>query len=150
MSPYRLGSRAIKFSLVPQPINSEGLPPAESAASKGPDFLLETLAEHLKAREARFDFVVQFQKDPQAMPIEDPTVEWSESLSKPVKVATLVIDPVDLNSEEMIAFRKSVEHMAFNPWHSLEAHRPLGGINRLRKAVYQASTRIRREAAARN
>jgi hypothetical protein len=26
--------------------------------------------------------------------------------------------------------------LAFNPWHALAEHRPMGGINRLRKAVY--------------
>lgn len=29
--------------------------------------------------------------------------------------------------------------MALSPWKCLAAHQPLGGINRLRKGVYQAS-----------
>ncbi len=29
--------------------------------------------------------------------------------------------------------------MAFSPWNALAEHRPLGGINRLRQAVYLAS-----------
>ncbi len=32
--------------------------------------------------------------------------------------------------------REQCEAMAFSPWHSLAAHRPLGGINRLRQQVY--------------
>lgn len=149
MSPYRLGSRAIKFKVVPQPINFEDLPSAESAEKHRTDQLSRALTQHLISREARFDFEVQFQQDPREMPIEDPTVVWDEAVSKPVKVATLIIDPVDLTSPEAIAFRESVENMSFNPWHALEAHRPLGGINRLRKAVYQASTHARRLSAGR-
>ena len=30
------------------------------------------------------------------------------------------------------------DNLSFNPWFGLEAHRPIGGINRLRKAVYEA------------
>jgi catalase len=149
MSPYRLGQRAIKFKVVPQQINFEDLPSAESAEKHQDDQLSRALTQHLSTREARFDFELQFQQDPREMPIEDTTVVWSESVSKPVKVATLIIDTVDLTSPESTKFRESVENMSFNPWHGLEAHRPLGGINRLRKAVYQASTHARRLSAGR-
>ena len=29
------------------------------------------------------------------------------------------------------------ENLSFNPWHAVEDHRPLGGLNRIRKAVYE-------------
>ena len=150
MSPYRLGTRAIKFTAVPQTINSESLPPTEQDGSPSPDLLSWALAEHLRHREARFDIKVQFQKDAKAMPIEDPTVVWKESDSEPVTVATVIIDPVDLTTDEAVAFQKSVEAMSFNPWHSLKAHRPIGGLNRLRKSVYQSNARLRRESAGRS
>ncbi|MBO0759118.1 MAG: catalase, partial [Bradyrhizobiaceae bacterium] len=35
------------------------------------------------------------------------------------------------------------ERMSFSPWHALAAHRPLGGIMRVRQAVYAAGTRFR-------
>jgi hypothetical protein len=35
--------------------------------------------------------------------------------------------------------------MSFNPWHAVPAHKPLGGINRLRQAVYQAISKLRHE-----
>jgi hypothetical protein len=149
MSPYRLGTRAIKFTAVPQPINSEGLPSSEQATSPPDDLLSRALTEHLRHREARFDIKVQFQKDAKAMPIEDPTVVWKESDSEPVIVATLIIDPADITTDEAVAFQESVEAMSFNPWHSLEAHRPIGGLNRLRKALYQSNARLRRESAGR-
>lgn len=150
MSAYRLGSRAIKFMAVPQPINFEGLPPAGQGGTPQADLLSRALAGHLRHREARFDFKVQFQKDPRTMPVEDPTVDWKEADSEPVKVATVIIDPVDLESGDSVAFRQSVEAMSFNPWHTLEAHRPLGGLNRLRKTIYEANARMRRETAGRS
>lgn len=35
--------------------------------------------------------------------------------------------------------------MQFNPWHCIAAHRPLGAIQRVRRAVYAASARFRAE-----
>ena len=35
------------------------------------------------------------------------------------------------------------EELVFNPWQSLAAHQPLGGINRLRKPVYLSSAEHR-------
>jgi len=33
----------------------------------------------------------------------------------------------------------------FSPWHGLAAHRPLGGIMRVRKAVYEEAKKFRAE-----
>lgn len=35
--------------------------------------------------------------------------------------------------------------LPFNSWRALEAHRPLGSINRLKKQVYDASSRFRHQ-----
>ncbi|MGB5687158.1 MAG: hypothetical protein WBM35_15220, partial [Candidatus Electrothrix sp.] len=40
---------------------------------------------------------------------------------------------------------KRCEGMSFNPWHALKEHRPISGLNRLRKAVYEASFSKRKE-----
>jgi hypothetical protein len=37
------------------------------------------------------------------------------------------------------------ESLSYNPWHSLPAHRPLGGINRARKVVYTTMYKLRAE-----
>ena len=34
---------------------------------------------------------------------------------------------------------KLIDEMVFSPWNALAEHRPMGGINRLRQAVYLAS-----------
>ena len=38
------------------------------------------------------------------------------------------------------------DHMMFSPWHGLAAHRPLGGVMRVRKAAYEAGRQFRAEA----
>lgn len=39
--------------------------------------------------------------------------------------------------------RMACERLVFSPWHGLVDHQPLGGINRLRRAVYEASVMFR-------
>jgi hypothetical protein len=36
-------------------------------------------------------------------------------------------------------------HLSYNPRHTLPEHRPLGGINRARRAVYLAISKLRHE-----
>ena len=55
-------------------------------------------------------------------------------------VATITIPPQDIDSAER---RALCEDLIFSPWHGLVEHRPLGGINRLRREVYLASARLR-------
>jgi len=37
------------------------------------------------------------------------------------------------------------EARSFTPWHSIAEHRPLGGISRVRKAVYQTISTLRHQ-----
>uniref|UniRef100_UPI0040579A3B catalase family protein n=1 Tax=Candidatus Electrothrix sp. TaxID=2170559 RepID=UPI0040579A3B len=138
-SPYWLGDaadtngQAVKYSAVPPIIEKN---PADSK-KRSDDYLRKAIAEQLAQDEVVFDFKVQRQGDPAKMPIEDTSIPWNEKDSIPVTVATLRISKQIVNSESML--EKRCEDMSFNPWHALKEHRPLGGINRLRKAVYEAS-----------
>ena len=96
----------------------------------------------VRTPEAVFDFCVQFQTDPIAMPIEDPRQEWPESVSPFRRVATIRILQQDCDSDEQMQFG---ENLSFTPWHALPEHRPLGGINRGRKVVYEAISKFRHE-----
>jgi hypothetical protein len=87
---------------------------------------------------------VQLNTDLEKMPIEDASVEWPEDLSPYVVVARVRIGSQTGWSEE----RSQVvdDGLSFDPWHGLEAHRPLGGVMRARKAVYPASAAFRSAA----
>jgi hypothetical protein len=74
--------------------------------------------------------------------IENASVDWPDS--HPFKrVARLTIPCQEFDFEERI---KQCEELVFTPWHTLPAHRPIGGINRLRLAVYEASVQVRKSA----
>ena len=131
-TPYQLGPHAIKFSLLPH--HSNGGNPARGDDA---DFLGKRLSNHLKGNSASFDFRVLLQTDPAAMPVEDPTVNWEEASPASAwrKVATIHLPPQVPDSEER---QRLAEDIAFSPWNTLDEHRPLGGINRARRVVYEA------------
>lgn len=72
--------------------------------------------------------------------IENASHPWEETSTDYQHVATLTIPLQEFNTAEM---KERCERLVFTPWHCLQAHRPLGGINRLRRAVYQASAKFR-------
>ena len=147
-TPYWLGpaagaeGHAVKYSAIPRQANGS-VPPDHD--EDRPDALTRALSAALQSHEAVFDFNVQPQTDPVAMPVEDVSVEWNEAHSVPVTVATLVIPAQRVDPSGELAAR--CEAMSFNPWHSLAEHRPLGGMNRLRRVVYLAGARKRSETA---
>lgn len=75
--------------------------------------------------------------------VEDGTVEWTDPHAPPETVAELVIPRQDLTRGEPREGEPRVEALAFSPWNSTEGIRPIGGLNRARKPVYQASARFR-------
>jgi hypothetical protein len=138
-TPYEFGpGQAVKYSATPESIVAG--PPASSASALSADFLREAMAAVLNVREARFSFAVQFQTDAATMPIEDPTVDWDETKSRFLTVATIAIAPQEFHTPDRMTFG---ENLSFTPWHALPEHRPLGGINRTRKAVYSALSKLR-------
>lgn len=136
--PFALGAAAIKYSAVPCDGISTGSPESRSA-----DFLREAMVAHLRDREACFDFMVQFQKDPVKMPVEDPSVEWDERASPFIPVARIRVPPQTFDSPRQMDY---AEHLSFTPWHSLPEHRPIGGVNRIRKTVYEQISTLRHNA----
>ncbi|WP_347986497.1 catalase family protein [Methylomonas sp. AM2-LC] len=135
-TPYRFGNTEMKFS---GQSCSTSSPFTETAA---PNFLHENMQKHLAQSEACVDFLIQLRKLPTEMPIEDPTIEWSEKDAPFIHVARITIPVQTFNSPEQLAF---CENLSFTPWHAIPEHRPLGGINRMRKTVYDTIARVRHE-----
>lgn len=135
-TPYQLGPhQVVKYSLIPHAGVSHKTP-----KNSGPDFLREHMAQQLQNNDFVFDFCVQLQKDPALMPVEDPGQRWPEHLSPFVKVATLTIPRQIFDTPEQNAFGIQ---LSFNPWHSVSAHQPLGGINRARRVIYNTLSEFR-------
>ena len=137
-TPYLFGEgKAVKYSAKP----------CEPPVKKLPEiltdnYLREAMKETLGRKEACFDFMIQFQKDPDTMPIEDPRSEWSEEMSPFIKTASIKIPVQSFDSERQMDF---CENLSYTPWHSLPEHRPLGSINRARKDVYLDIQKFRHE-----
>lgn len=134
--PGNIGGHAVKYSMVPI---LESMPMPTDLNHMPENYLSQSLARHLIVKEAVFEFKVQLQTNPIKMPVEDASVEWDEKDSAPITLATLTIPVQDVASSEGLALSKECELLSFSPWNALAEHRPMGGINRMRKAVYKAS-----------
>ena len=143
IAPFKLGEHNIKYRVIPQP---EACPQYQLPEQNQdlPNFLRNALYQQLSLDRvpACFALQVQRQNPDYYMPIEDPSVEWSEAISPFETVATIKVPAQDFDSREQNLF---CDNLSFNPWHALPEHRPIGGINRLRKAVYEAVSIYRLE-----
>lgn len=94
--------------------------------------------EELKAV---WELRVQLCTDLEKMPVEDATVEWDETESPYLTVATVTARAQEVYSDQRRVFVD--ELLSFNPWHALAAHRPLGNVMRARFKAYAMSTKFR-------
>ncbi len=130
-TPYAFGEgRAVKYSVKPCSETKSEIPDSPTE-----NYLRDTMSKQLKESSACFTFMVQIQKDPKSMPVEDPAIVWDEEVSPFYPVADILIPKQEFTNEKMDSL---CENVSYTPWHSLQEHRPLGGINRVRKSVYQA------------
>jgi len=135
-TPYMCGTdHIVKYSILPTSHLKSNLPPILTD-----DYLTENMEKHLAAHEAGFDFMIQVQKDPVRMPVEDAGVEWSEKESPFIKVASIHISSQSFRTMER---EKLAEDLSFSPAHSLIEHRPIGGINRARVEIYRFLSEFR-------
>lgn len=133
---YKLGPHNIKFSAKSCVSIKNELKQDKTDA----DFLRKTMVEELSAGEACFNFRVQLQKTDKYMPIEDPSIEWKQSDSPFMTIARIRIPVQKFDTKQQQDF---CENLSFSPWNSLDEHRPIGELNRIREKVYQASSQYR-------
>lgn len=140
--PYAFGpDHYVKYKLVP--VTCPPGDPQATPADEDPSFLRGDLRHRLAAGEAAFDLMVQFRTDPGGMPLDRATVRWEESQSAPVRVARLTLHQQDVTARGQDAYG---DNLAYNPWHCLAEHRPIGSMAEARKVVYRASAARRRDA----
>jgi catalase len=133
MAPFMFGEgRAVKYSAKPCTT------PPSVETSDGPNFLREALWKALATGPACFELLVQERKD--GMDVENALTEWPESSSPYRRVGKIELLSGQTNTD---AREKACESVTFNPWHAPADQHPLGGINRLRKAVYETISSYR-------
>jgi len=141
-SPIRFGRYVAKYRAKPAGDRLDSYLDLVRQFGSDADAMRLALEETLRTQELLFEFQVQLRTSEQTMPIEDSTVEWLESESPYRTVAHLL-----LPRQEIALLRQQAEYenLAFNVWHTLAAHRPLGGINRGRRSAYPVSFAWRRQ-----
>src|ERR1700694_583022 len=127
---------AVRYVIRPAP----GVTPAPNPSRPEPNFLSSELTRRLEDGDVHFDVCIQRFVDDKSTPIENTAVEWTERASAPVAVAVLTIHKPGGGTAEAIADAPSIDELAFNPWNTTDAFRPLGNLNRARKAVYDAGS----------
>jgi catalase len=124
---------SVKYAMFP--CEGAWYDPAE-IDSKNPFFLRKNLQTHMKLRGACFVFAVQ--RNPEKrLGVEDLTQPWDASLAPFETIAKVHFPPQELTDAA------TCERETFNPWTSIEEHRPLGGINRMRLGSYLHSIQRR-------
>ncbi len=135
--PIRLGPHAIKFKWTPRASARPWAIPFRR------DHLRRELRRRLRRHEVRFDLLAQFFVDEERTPIERGGREWREADAPFVRLAELIIPECDLEAPAGRDLMRQLDDESFNPWNGLEAHRPLGSVQRSRLIVYGASARHR-------
>lgn len=138
-APVRYGDYVAKLSVAPSSPSVTAL--TGKLVGRGPEAHTQAVVEFFRDNSAEYVVSAQLCTDTDAMPIEDATVEWPESLSKYWPVATITYPAQNAYSDARRYFGDEV--LAFNSWRAIEAHRPLGSINRLKRRVYDASRDFR-------
>ncbi|MFJ3378854.1 catalase family protein [Curtobacterium sp. NPDC090217] len=144
---FRYGDHVAKFHIAPATDRQRELAEQTVPAGASPGILSEWVRDFFAGQEARFEFRVQLNVDPQAMPIEDASVEWDETRSPYRTVAMLILPAQESFSPARRVYAEDV--MSWRPWHGLRAFRPLGSINRVRRRGYEELGKWRHDINAR-
>ena len=142
VAPFLIGPRDADGSGLAVKYKVENCVPREDPipADPGYDYLREAMERRLAEDGHCMWFLMQKQGDPREFPIEDTLAIWDEEKSPFIRVARITVPRQTFGSPAQLEF---CENLSFNPWHGLEAHRPLGGINRARRDEMKAISDLR-------
>lgn len=141
-APFLFGpDRVMKFSARPcgDPVPQE---PFTTVTSSDPseNYLRKALTKRIEGDQgACYDFQIQVRdaKDASKLNIENASTIWPDELTSYVTVARITIPASQTPNAP--AEIEQCEQLAFTPWQAHAAHRPVGGINRVRSEVYERS-----------
>ncbi len=113
--------------------------PGPTPDRRDPAYLSHEAALRLAGGDIQMELCIQRYVDAGTTPIEDAAVPWTESAAPPELVAVLTLRAGDIGTPDAQAEADAIDALAFNPWNTTEEFRPLGNLNRARKAAYDAS-----------
>lgn len=142
--PHRFKDTAAKYRL-----DTCAAPAKQAADRSDRNFLRSNMKTQMKGEPSCYVLSVILQKDPVVQPIEDSHVEWlsddadikaQRKFANRMEVGRFIFPPQEFDTPPM---ERMCEAMSYSPWHSIAAHRPLGNMQRARKAVYLAGASLR-------
>jgi hypothetical protein len=142
MAPIRFGDFVAKYRAKPAGDRHDSYLDLVTRVASQSDALRLALEETLRTQELLFEFQVQLRTSETTMPIEDASIEWPESASPYRTIAHLLLPRQEI---EVLRQQEIYQTLSFNVWHAMAAHRPLGGINRVRRIAYALSASWRRK-----
>jgi len=136
----------VRYFIRPLSAKGAGKVPEDWTPSDNPNYLRNEIAELLGKDDVSWELCVQRFLSEEVTPVEDAAAAWPEDKAVPVVVATLTVPQQDVTSLDAQSKTAEIDGLAFNPWNTTPDFRPLGNLNRARKAVYAASAshRLRR------
>lgn len=135
--PFHAGEKNyVKYRLEP-------VTPPENVPNAENDYLAVDMCNRLAKGEYQFRFMVQLRTNPKTMPLDEATVEWPESESPFIHVATLVLPRQDVSVRGQSDYGQG---LAFNIWRVPPEQAPVGSIAEARKVVYAAGADARHVA----
>ena len=143
MAAVRFGDYVAKLCAAPLSDNVRALTGQLIDSDSGDSALRDLVVDFFKDQGAEYELRAQLCTGVDKMPIEDASVDWPQELSPYQPVARLTIPPQHAYSHARRVFADDV--LSFNPWHCIDAHRPLGSIMRARIKAYEASSAFRHE-----
>ncbi|TYB61362.1 catalase [Nonomuraea sp. PA05] len=126
----------VRYRLRPATVS----PAVPAPPPEDPDYLAHELAARLARQDVVFELCVQRYEDPRVTPVEDGAADWPDADVPVVPVATLTIPRQDVGAAGARAAAARIDRLAFDPWNTTDAFRPLGNLNRARKAAYEAGS----------
>jgi len=133
VAPFDLDSHIVKYGAFPCERQAQYNTPGDTS-----HYLLQRLQNLLDPANNNhlcLNLAVQVRNDPDRQPIENTLIPWDDSVANWQTAAKIDIYPQTFSTTAQQEF---CEELAFNPWHGLRVHRPIGGINRARREVLPA------------
>ena len=141
---YRFGDNVAKYCLVPSSETQRKLYEETVKPDTDPsDILSQWLKNFHSTHDAEYLWQFQLLENLEDQPVEYAGKVWDPEKYPWQTVARLYIPKQDSFNYELKSFWE--DHMRIDPWLGLKSLQPLGSPNRLRKVVYPASSKLRRE-----
>lgn len=140
-APIQYGKYIAKLSVEPRSESVTAL--KGQTVAKGTEAHTEAVVDFFEQNGAEYLLSAQLCTSLKDMPIENAKKPWATKASPYQPIATIAYLPQNPYSPQRRIFGDDV--LSFNSWRAIVEHRPLGSINRLKKEVYEASSKYRHE-----